>query len=193
MTALKLEMNALDVAKVKLMLGAWSPAAGRVIQQSINRTLTGVRTDAVNEMAKVVTATKTTLRGTIKVKKMTAKDGNAYIKCKGKALDLSYFKARKTKKGITVQVLKTSGRSLIKHAFIVEVKNRKAGTTHNAAAWRKKENGKMVPRYQMKGLKTMAVPDVFSHGPTMAEILRLGGDRLKKNLNDRLNYELSKM
>jgi len=212
MTSLKLEMDPGDIAKVKLMLGALSKAGDTVIKQAVNRTLSGVRTDSVKEMSKVVTATKTTIRETIKVEKLTAKDGIAYVKSTGKSMDLSYFRARQTKKGVTVQVLRKSGRSLIKHAYIVEVENPKAGTTHKAVVWRKKWGGERskkklrkvggyrwyanLPykyRYKMKGLKTMGIPDVMGYPPTMNELLRLGGIRLKKNLNDRLDYELSKL
>ncbi len=203
MTALSVKMDQGDIAKVKLMLGVLNPAVGRVIQQSINRTLAGVRTDATNEVSNVITPTKTKIRGTITVNKMTVSGGNAFVKCTGGPLNLINFKANPTNKGVTVQVKKSGGRSLIKHAYIATMKNgqklvmwrKYEGTRANWDKPNKKKYGAFPKKYRFPGkaLTSMAIPDVMGHGPTMAEILRLGGDRLKKNLNDRLNYELSKM
>jgi len=188
MTSLKLEMDPGDIAKVRLMLGALSKSGDTVIKQAVNKTLTGVRTDTTNEVSKVITPTKTKIRSTITVNKMSAGDGNAFVKCKGGPLNLINFKARQTKKGVTVQVLKSGGRSLLKHAFIQTMKN-----GAKLVMWRKRVNGKMVARYPIKALTSMAIPDVMGHKPTMDEILSLADIRLKKNLNDRLDYELSKL
>ncbi len=188
MTQLAIEMDQSEIAKVRLMLGAISPMADRVIQQSVNRTLTGVRTDSTNEVAKVITPTKTSIRKTISVSRMMTSGGIAAVKCTGGPLNLINFKARQTKKGVTVQVLKSGGRSLIKHAFIQTMKNGK-----KLVMWRVTKNGRMVPRYPIRALPSFRVPDVMGYPKTMKEILRLGGERLTKNLNDRLNYELSKI
>jgi len=188
MTALSLKIDQGDISKVKFMLGALSKAGDRVIQQAVNKTLTGVRTDATNEVAKVITPTKTAIRKTMTVYKMTAGDGNAFVKCVGGPLNLIEFKARQTKKGVTVQVKESGGRKLIKHAFIQTMKNGK-----RLVLWRVTKGGKRVARYPIEAMSSLAIPDVMKHGPTMAEILRLGGIRLKKNLNARLNYELSKL
>ena len=48
-------------------------------------------------------------------------------------------------------------------------------------------------RFPVKALSSLAIPEVMGHEPTMREILRLGGVRLKKNLDSRLNYELKKL
>ena len=221
MTALSIEINPLQMAEVKLMLGAWEKAGDRVIQQAVNRTLAGVRTDTTNEVAKVITPTKKKIRETITVNKMTAGDGNASVKCKGGPLNLINFKARQTQKGVTVQVKQSSSRSLIKHAYIATMKNgnklvmmrkydgprkplRKSGGSWQSAGrsggqafqdggygWYAKLPKKY--RFPAKALPSLAIPDVMGHPPTMNEILRLGDIRLSKNLNDRLNYELSKM
>jgi Prophage minor tail protein Z (GPZ) len=188
MTQLSMKLGAGDIANVKLMLGALSKAGDTVIKQAVNRTLTGVRTDTTNEVSKVITPTKKKIRSTVTVSKMTAGDGNAFVKCTGGPLNLIEFKARQTKKGVTVQVKKSSGRSLIKHAFIQTMKN-----GEKLVLWRKVINGKRVARYPIEAKASLAIPDVMGHEPTMNEILRLADDRLKKNLNDRLNYELNRL
>ena len=220
MTELNLKLGAGDIANVKLMLGALSKSTGTVIQQAVNRTLTGVRTDATNVISSVITPTKATIRKTMTVKKMTASDGNAFVKCSGKPLNLIHFKARQTQKGVTVQILKNSGRALIHHAFKMKYNNPKEGVTElvvrrepdnipyrtkrvmkgGTYKWYRhlpKENvrGKGTPNYRgpLEYLYSMSVPDVMDWDPHMSEILRLGKARLKKQLDIRLNYELSKL
>ena len=204
MTSLSIKLDPGDIAKVRFMLGSLSKSGDSVIKQAVNRTLTGVRTDTTNEVSNVITPTKTAIRKTITVNKMTAKDGNAFVKCKGGPLNLIHYKARPTNKGVTVQVLKSGGRSLVKHAYIAVMKNgsklvlwRKDKKHVGIAKWdkgNKQKYGKLPIKYRfpVKALSSLAVPDVMGYPKTINEILRLGGARLKKNLNDRLNYELSK-
>jgi len=221
MTALSIKLDPMDIAKVKLILGAFENAGDTVIKQAVNKTLTGVRTDVTNEVAKVITPTKTKIRATVTVNKMTAGDGNAFVKCVGGPLNLINFKARQTKNGVTVQVKKSAGRKLVKHAYITTMKNgnklvmmrqydgprkslRKSGGSWGAAGrsggqsfneggygWYAKLPKKY--RFPAKSLMSLSIPDVMGHTPTMNEILRLADIRLKKNLNARLNYELSKL
>ncbi|EFK11236.1 conserved hypothetical protein [delta proteobacterium NaphS2] len=153
----------------------------------------------------MITPTKKKIRSTMTVKKMTAADGNAFVKCTGGPLNLINFKARPTNKGVTVQVKKNSARELIKHAYIAKTKTgtelvfwRKQKEFVGIAKWdktNKRKYGTFPKKYRFpaKALTSLAIPEVMGHGPTMAEILRLGGDRLKKNLDDRLKYELSKL
>lgn len=204
-----------DIDDVKRLLSDIKGAVPKVTRMAVNRTLAGVRTDAANEIAKVVTLSKTTIRSAISVKKLGAWNDTqgrmpaAYVRCHGKMLPLIFFKARQTKKGVTVQVKKSEPRSLIKHAFIATV-----GAGHRGVFWRKKWGGKrgsvrpgrkfgpgftdygVLPkayRLPMTERFSFAVPDVMGHPPTMNIILDLAGIRLKKNLDQALNYYLSKL
>lgn len=206
MTSLSVSIKKADLANVHSMLSGVQKSIRPVIQQSVNRTLTGVRTDSTNEVSKVITPTKKIIRKTMTVQKMTAKDGNAIFKCKGKPLNLIYFKARQTKKGVTVQVLKSGSRSLIRHAFKTKIKNDLVAIRQYKGERRKwvKKGGShkwygilpdkyRFPNQHLKFLTSMAVPDVLGHAPTINEVLRLCDGRLTKNLNARLDYEMSKL
>ena len=206
MTKLSVTINQSDIANIKHMLGELSKAGDTVIKQAVNRTLTGVRTDATNEVSKVVTPTKTAIRKTMTLTKMTAKDGNAIFKCKGKPLNLIHFKARQTQKGVTVQVLRSEGRKLIPHAFKTKLKNELVAIRQykgQRKKWVKKGGshkwyGALPTKYRfpnthLRFLTSLSIPDVLGHKPTIDEVLRLAGPRLEKNLNYRLNYELSKL
>lgn len=202
MTELSVQVDPGDIAKVKLMVGALGKASGKVIQQSVNRTLTGVRTDSTNEVAKVITPTKKAIRSSMTINKMTAKDGRASVDCKGKPLNLIHFKARQTNKGVTIQVLKKSGRKLVPHAFKTKLLNELVAIRmykgHRRPWKRTFPYGKLPKDYRFPGghlkfLTTLAIPDVMGHDPTMNKIIRLADVRLKKNLNTRLNYEIGKL
>jgi len=199
-------VNQSDIQNIKNMLSGIKNAVPRVTQRAVNRTLTGVRTDTTNEVAKTIALKKKVIRDSITVTKLGRNGGTAYVRCRGKRLPLMAFGARELKsgKGVTVKVLKNSPRSLIKHAFIAKMK-----TGHEGVFWRKNVHGwkrsnvrrpknqyaRMPKKFRlpMEELFSFAIPDVMGHGPTMAEIMRLAGIRLKKEVDQALNYELSKL
>ena len=201
MTAINLKIDESQLADVNRMLMGMQSAIPKVIQQAVNRTLTGVRTDATDEVANVITPTKTAIRKTMTVKNMTQASGNAYVRCTGAPLNLIEFKAKQTQKGVTVQVLKSGSRKLLKHGFIATMKSgKKLVIWRNYPGPRKPWDkqmpyGKLPPKYRLpvKGLTSLAIPEVMGHPPTMDKIMELGGARLEKNLNDRLKYEVSKL
>lgn len=205
MTSLSINIDPGQLAKVKFMLAGIEKSQGKVVQQAVNRTLSGVRTDATNEISNVITPTKTRIRSAITINQMTSKDGFAAVKCTGGPLNLIHFKARPTNKGVTVQVKKNSARELIKHAYIARTKSgielvfwRKQKEFVGIAKWDKTNKGKygtFPKKYRLpsKALTSLAIPEAMGHEPTMKEILRLGGIRLRKNLEDRLSYELKRL
>ena len=206
MTQLTVQLNKSELRAVHSMLRGVEKSIGVVIQQSVNRTLTGVRTDSTNEVAKVITPTKRVIRKSMTLQRMTAKDGRAFFKCRGKPLNLIHFKARQTQKGVTVQVLKSGGRKLIPHAFKTKIKNELVAVRQykgERRKWVKKggshkwygtlPNQYRFPNEHLRFLTSLAIPAVLGHKPTIDEVLRLCDVRLSKNLNTRLNYELSKL
>lgn len=203
---LSITIDQSELNKIKTMLSGIKYAVPKVTQMAVNRTLAGVRTDATNEVAKVIALKKNIIRNTITVMKMGRNNSAAWVKCGGKRLPLMLFSARELKsgKGVTVKVLTSSGRSLIKHAFITEMK-----TGHKGVFWRKKGRGwnrsnikrpknqyaKMPKKYRlpMEERFSFSIPEVMGNTPTMNEIMRLAEIRLKKEVDRALNYELSKL
>ena len=203
-------LNWADFQNVKRKLAGVKGAAPKVIQMAVNRTMTGVRTDIVNEVSSVITPPKKRIRETIKIEKMTRSRERGVVTCKGEPIELVHFKARETNKGVTVQVLKKSSRSLIKHAFKATMKS-----GHVGVFWRKEWGGtrrpwkgKKFPYGKLPGKKggrltkyrgpieklfSLSVPQVLGNPPTMDIVLKSAKARLKKNLDQALNYELSKL
>ncbi|EFK08950.1 conserved hypothetical protein [delta proteobacterium NaphS2] len=192
-----------DIQKIKRTLKGIKEAIPKVTQLAVNRTLSGVRTDTTNEVAKVVALKKKTIRATITVKKLGRNNATAYVRCRGSRVPLMAFGARELKsgKGVSVKVLKEEGRKIVKHAFIA-----KMSSGHEGVFWRKYEGprkkwnkkfpySKIPKQYRLPivELFSFAIPDVMGNEPTMAEIMRLAGIRLKKEVDRALNYELSKL
>jgi len=207
---LRVEVNQQDLYNVRTLLHGLTDAVPKITRMAVNKTLAGVRTDATNEVSKVITPTKTKIRKTINLHKITAGNATGKVVCKGKPLNLYAFKARKTKKGVTIQVLKSEPRSLIKHAFITKIKNnlvaiRRYGGKYGGSRrpWKKKGGNYKwygtlpkdyrFPNEHLKFLTTLSIPEVLGHPPTIRSVLDLAGPRLKKQMDAALNYEISKL
>ncbi|EFK10173.1 conserved hypothetical protein [delta proteobacterium NaphS2] len=198
-----------DIQEIKRTLKGIQDAVPKVTQMAVNKTLSGVRTDTTNEVAKVVALKKKTIRATITVKKLGRNNAAAYVRCTGKRVPLMAFGARELKsgKGVSVKVLKAEGRKIVKHAFIAKMPNPKnPSNRHEGVFWRKYDGprkpwnkkfpySKMPKQYRLPIMElfSFAIPDVMGNEPTMAEIERLAGIRLKKEVDRALNYELSKL
>lgn len=189
--------------RAQIMLSGVRNGARKVIMRSVNKTLTGVRTDTVNEIRKDVNITATAIRKTIRIEKASLSRLSARVTSKQKyGTGLVNFGARQTTKGVSVQVLRRKGRSLIRHAFIASPKGGRQ------VFWRKGKQhvgirpfqknfpyGKLPRRYRLpiEKLWGPAVPDLMKHVKTFDAIERKAGVRLDKNFNHELDYLLSKL
>lgn len=216
----RIELDKASWIRAQTMLKDIKNGSSRVIMRSVNKTLTGVRTDVVNEIRKGVNITAKAIRSTITVDRATLSKMSASLTSKQEyGTSLAAFGARQTTKGVTVQVLKRRGRSLVPHAFILK---KRGG---NVVFWRtqKKWVGKgkrpwvrrgwvsagrsggatqVVPFYgalpdkyrlPIEKLWGPAVPDLMKHAPTMAAIEKKAGMRLDKNFRHELDYLLGRV
>ena len=194
-------MNPDDMAKVKSMLEEVKNAPARVISRAINDTLTGVKTDASTEIRGIITAKKSAVDGTFRTVKATVTQLSGLFESKGKPLPLIDYSARQTKAGVSVQVKKKNPRAVIMGAFIQTMKS-----GHKGAYWREYRGpkvpvNKMIPyaklpkkyRLPIKQLYGPRIPDILGDQPVMAVVLAKADERLHKNMEKELNYELSKL
>jgi len=186
---------------VRTMLSGLADAVPKITQMAVNKAISGVKTDATNEVAAVITATKTKIREAITTRKMTSKNSHAYVRCEGKPLGLIHFGARQTKKGVTVKVLRSEPRGLIKHAYIATMKS-----GHKGVFWRDwtgtrrpvkpgRAYGALPRKYRlpMSERYSLAVPNVLGYPPTIRAVLDLAGPRLEKEMATALKYYMSKL
>jgi hypothetical protein len=209
-----ISLNKAQLAEVTVAMTGIANAASRVLSRAINKTLDGVKTDSVNEIAKDITLTKTRIRKDFTVKKTTVANLEGRTFSLGIPVGLMHYQARQTQKGVTVKVKRDSPRMLIPGAFIATAKRatnvfwrewhgpkRKVRT-----AWR--SGGRSGGLYQagfpysampekyrlpIHMLTGPRVPDIMGKPEVMKDILSLADVRIDKNLANQLDFELSKL
>ena len=208
-----LKFNEGDVANVKAMLRGLDNIVPIVLSRSINDTLAGVKTDASAEIRTIITATKTVVDKAMKITKSAPTYLQGRVEISGTPLPLIAYSARQTLKGVSVQVRKDRGRKVIPGTFIATVRTAaqaaggyeghegvfwrkwhagtgKKGKNMGKKAWKKFGEGYRLPIEQKFGPR---IPDIIENDPVMNAVLTKSDDRMHKNLDKELNYELSKL
>jgi hypothetical protein len=210
MAAFTIKIDEADLLNVQSMLGGIKGLPERVTVRALNKTLTGVKTDASAEIRTVITAKKAAVDETFKISKATTGNMTAAISSTGKPLALIDYSSRQTKKGVSVQVRKDRTRKIVPGAFIAVMTNTsKRGETseHKGVFWRKWHSGSKKPvnpqmtyaalprqyRLKIKELYGPRVPDIMSNEPVMKNVLSKAGLRLHNNLQHETDYEFSKI
>jgi len=194
-----------DLRKIEEMFSDIGKSPAKVFVRSLNKTLTGVKTDASTAIRGVVTAKKADVDKTFSISKASEKTLSASITCTGKRLPLYTYSARQTKKGVSVQVKRANPRTVVPHAFVAKMKSRHVGVWVRDYVPRGKSGrtvsadpqiryGRLPRQYRLpiRELFSMRVPDVMGYEPTMKTILKQAENRLQKNLMHEMEYELSK-
>lgn len=200
--SITIKINPEDLKKVERMLGDIQGMVPKVISRSINDTLSGVKTDASSEIRTVITLKKSTVDATFRTVKANTTHLSGLFESKGSPVPLIEYGARATKTGVSVQVKKGNPRSLIKGAFIATMKSGHTGVFwrqwHQAVSKptnKKIPYGKLPKRYRLPIAQRYGprVPDILENQPVMSVVLTKAGDRMHKNIERELNYELSKL
>lgn len=197
-----IRINADDMRKVESALRGIDGVAAKVCSRAINDTLAGVKTDASSEIRAVLTLKKSAVDATFKITKATQAKLSGLFQSTGSPVPLIEYGARQTKAGVSVQVKRGSSRSVITGAFIATMKS-----GHKGVFWRewhghtKKPINRNIPYGKLPKIYRLPiaqrygprVPDILSNEPVMAVVLDKAGDRMHKNIDKELNYELSKL
>ena len=220
MGILAIKISETDRAKVNNLLSQVKRGPNRVYARSLNKTTTGVKTDASAKIREELNATKKAVDSTFSIQKASESNMTAAISSKGKPLPLSEFiGTRQTKTGVSVLVKKGRTRETIPGAFIATTKgghkgvfwrvwhekSRRRGSMEKAInrqgyAWSRKSQ-RWIPmaalpkkyRLPITQRYSSSIPDVFGNESVMKDVLQKAEDRLHKNLEHELNYELSKL
>lgn len=203
--AFSVKMDEADLAAVLTMCADLKKAAGKVIVRALNKTLAGVKTDASTAIRAVVTASKSTVDATFRVKTVRGEDLSGYFASTGRPLPLSAYSVTQTKKGVSVHLKRVNPRKVIKGTFIATMKSGHVGVFERDYYGHKKGTpisrpvrpnvryGRLPRKYRLpiSELFGLRVPDVLGHEPTMKTILIGADKRLHTNLMHELEYELS--
>ncbi len=181
---ISIQINERDIARVEKTLAGMPKVAGRVLSRSLNKTLAGIKTDASAEIRKELNVKKETVDSTFSLQKATVSRLSASIESTGRPLPLSKFLGTKqTKKGVSVRIKKGRSRKVIKGTFMATM-----SSGHVGVFWRVgKERLPISQRFSSR------VPDVFSNEAVINAVMKKAGERLHKNINHELDYELGKL
>lgn len=95
--------------------------AGKAITRSLNRTIAGVKTDATRAVVAELTLKPKDIRRDLSVRRARLTQLEAALDVRIRPTGLIKFRARQTRRGVTVQVKKRGGRQRLRHSFIAKM------------------------------------------------------------------------
>jgi hypothetical protein len=126
-------INQADIAKVQALLGDLKDKYKSVMTTSINKTLTTARTQATARIGNELNLKASRIKEDFTIQKANFGNISGALVAKGAPVGLINFSASQTMKGVSVKVLRSSSRTVIKHAYI----GSKKGQTKQHVYWRK--------------------------------------------------------
>ena len=186
--------------------------AATLMLNGVKNGLPKVQARAVNKaLAKSLTASSKEIGGTVNLKaarikkdfsqvKATYADPGGKLVCKGGPIGLINYSARQTRDGVTVQVLKSKPRTLLKHAFIATVKGAQHVFWRTYTGPRAPYNPKLAYgrmsrdyRHPIERLTGPRIPDIFDRQEVMAVVLKTAAESYQQNFEHELERELERL
>lgn len=195
-----IKLDPKDEAKLKSLLEI-KAVGEKVIPRALNRTLSGVKTDASAEIRKDLNVKKSAVDQTFRMEKATPSRWTASIESTGAPLALiDFIGTRQTVNGVSVQIKKNHSRKVVSGAFIISAGN------HQGVFWRDWHGARKTKksaihygalprkyRFPMSERFGPRVPDILGNESVMEKVLTKSADRLHKSIEHELNFELSKL
>jgi hypothetical protein len=205
----------IDTAELERMREALRHVRGgmaKVLERSINRTLTGIRTAASKEIRKEVTVKAKYVKRSMRTHKASARKGRlaGAIESTGRQVPLIGYQARQTKRGVSVRVDRKGGRHLVPHAFIATMPSGHRGVFQRATRHPGARGYGSVPegrdkrgdrqfaamprkyRLPIKELYGPAVPSIFKRGGVMRRLERQARERMDREIAQQTEHALER-
>ena len=196
---MNIELNQDQVNDIKAMLADIPKGALRVTVRAINHTLGTTKTLAAKEIGMRMNLTQTRIKADLKTDNANYSNPSGKLAATGEPISLTTFSGtRQTLKGVSVQVLTTTPRTLLRHAFIA--------TSHNSqqAFWRKwtgtrtavkpgMKYGRLPEKYRhpLERLTGPRIEDIYSKPEVIGAVITKAGVKLHERLDHEANYLLS--
>ena len=136
------------VAEVMAAVGDIKNGYKKVLVTSINKTLGTTKVQAAARIGNEINLKAARIKQNLIVQKANYSKISGALVSRGEPVGLIQFGARGTIKGVTVKVLRSGGRSLLKHAFIATGR----GSAKEHVFWRKNRMpGKKFPTGKKSG------------------------------------------
>ena len=202
MQNIRIDIDENDLREVRRAFSGMEKIASKVVTRALNKTLTGVKTDASAAIREVLTAKKKAVDETFKIKKASGKDMSAYIASTGKPIPLISFAHQPTKAGIRIQVRRQSAKKLWPGTFKKQLKSGHQGIFQREYHATPRQPvrpgfpyGKLPREYRlpMKEKFGPRAPDILSNQPVMSKVIKQAQERLHKNIEHEMKFEMSKL
>ncbi len=192
---MEMKLNQEDVRKAKRMLAFVEDGFPKALYRAYNKTADNTKTEMVKFVRDGYNYKATALRKRIKVNKCKSYTNlNASVVSTGGLVHLTDIAGRRfTKKGIVVDVKKTTGRHLIPHAFewISKYKNKNGVEAEKSIALiRKTVGGKMVSRRPVEALYASHPETIYGTKENWPKIQKIVDVRLKENIEHEVDVVL---
>lgn len=148
-------MNAQDVDEVKRALAQLKGnEPKKALSRGINKTMTGVRTDGVKMLTEYYALTAKKIRESWKINPCRINTPSGDVSTRGSYINLIEYGAKQTPSGVSVKVLKKSGRKTVMHAFIGKIKSSQNAAQVYRRKWQdKNEATHATPLQQAMAMK----------------------------------------
>ena len=204
MAGVSIRINREDLDRVASTMEGIRNGYEKILVRSLNKTITGVRTDAVKEIGKEITPKAKIIRDTFKLEKANYARLTASVKSIGWPLPLINYAARKVAKGVSFKINKRdASRTTLRGAFIATMRSghkgvfwRKFRDTHTARQIKPRMKYSSLPpiyRLPIRQRYGPAVPAIMEDERVMTPILAQASERLTTALNHELDFELSRL
>lgn len=182
-------------------MGGLPGKANRALVASLNRTITGARTDAARAVSKVFVVTQRDVRETLDIRKATKNSLEASLRSEGAAIRLYKYglKPKAIKHpgpagGLRIRIKRAGGRESWPHAFVARMPSghvgvftsRKRQDRVGQMKRRSRWAGKTLSRYEMKERFGPAIPSMLQDTGAFSEIQRGAEERLAKNIDQQI-------
>jgi len=199
MAGFGVSINPADLREIERAMKGIKNGYATVVSGAINKTLIGVKTDTKSEIRKDVTVKSSAIARTIKLARASKIRISGALKSTGGFVPLINYSARQTKKGVTVQITKGGPRKLWPGAFITTIGTHKGVFSRKKPPYKTRASNKLpwkrfgkkyrLPLEEQFGPR---IPGIFAKDKVIEPVLKKAGDRIKKELNRRLIFEMSK-
>lgn len=201
---ISIRIDEASILNARVLLEGIRNGAEKAIASAVNKTMTGVKTDAGREIAKELNLSQARIKKDLYVSRMP----NAALTARGRPVGLASFTGtRQTAKGVSVKVKKM--RAVLKHAFLATTKGgaqnvfwrafkgpRAKGPVGRASKWpfQRLVYAALPKKFRLPvdRLAGPRVPDILSNDDVMKNVQVLGAERLTKNLAHEVDRQLAR-
>src|SRR6056297_2022745 len=186
---IRIELDKLDVERLKADLRHIKDGMPISVMRSINRTLPGIRTDMVAIARREYTVKAKAARKNIDIRKASKSRLSGGVTSVGKPIPLINFDVRpnrpspKRKIPYTVEVIRGQRKEIGGGGFVAVM-----NSGHKGVFWRAKKGEKKVGRLPIHELSGPRIEDLYARPEITAEIERKADERMTKELKHQADY-----